>query len=275
MLSAVFILIILGFRYETLVIQTVDYLQEAQWNSEMAISSLIPVYAPISGFITRMEVTAYDLIQKGDLLCVYDQINIEYAVVRARNEYARALVHEGLAIQEERRLAMELAERELSLSRVLSPATGIVSVVSVRSNTHVELGRELMRIIPEEARWIISLSSHQLQVLQKAMHYSVFVPAINRTFTQTSLSLVGKGEEWAIQLPNDMALRTVAIGARAQITFVELGEPAAWIPVSFLTQNHVTGTDGAQYPVRVLEKDQEMALVQGLTDGIMIQKRRF
>lgn len=275
MLCAVFILIILGYRYETLVIQTVDYLQETQWNSELAISSLIPVYAPISGFITHVEVNVFDFIRKGDLLCAYDQINIEYSLARARNEYARALVHEGAATQEERRLAVEIAERELNLSRVLSPVSGIVSIVSVRPNTHVEPGRELMRLIPEEARWIISLSSQQLQTLQKAIHYSVSVPGISRTFTQTSLSLVRKEEDWAIQLPNDMALPTLPIGARVQVTLIESGEPAAWIPISFLTQDHVTGADGSQYPVRILEKDQEMALVQGLTDGVMIQKRRF
>lgn len=274
-LAGVIILTVFLQRDETLSVQMTAYWQEKKWNVQLFPSTYRTVNAPVSGFITDVDVQIMDTVQTGDLLCAYDTTLKEYALAKARSEYARALVQESAVIQEERRLAMVLAQREWELSQVFSPISGLVSHVAVFANAHVESGREMFRIIPDEAIWQADISEEIASIIQESQFFSVSLPNMAITFSQSNLSIRFSDGQWQIQLLPRADRLPFTPGQRATLAAEMRVEPVSWIPVSFVNDGKVRDRHGMIHQVEILDRSGDMVLVKGLEEGLTIHKRRF
>lgn len=273
--AGVIILTVFLQRDEILSVRTIEYWQESQWNVQLYPSSYRAVNAPVSGFITHVDVQVMDRVGAGDLLCAYDTTLKEYALAKARSEYARALVQESAAIQEERRLAMVLAQRDWEMSQIFSPVDGVISRVSITANTHVESGRELFQIIPDEARWQAEISEEAAGLIQKSQFFAMSLTNRAITYSQSNLSIQFSEGRWWIQLPQKDSGLSIIPGQRAVIAAETLVEPVAWIPVSFVNDGKVRDRQGRIYQIEILDRSEDMVLIKGLEEGLHIQKRRF
>ena len=196
-ISAVIVLVSAGGYFATNVFQYEDT-DDAQVEGHV-----IPLSARVNGHIKAMYVNEGQLVHAGEAMMTIDaedykiaedfaQVNLSEALSKAASSHHNANVQ--LADAEVARRELQLAQAELNFSYTIicSPVTGIVGKRKAEVGQNVNIGEELVYVLPLDDVWVTAnFKETQLARLRPGQPVEVNVDAYGRKWKGRITNLGG------------------------------------------------------------------------------------
>jgi len=196
-ISAVIVLVSAGGYFATNVFQYEDT-DDAQVEGHV-----IPLSARVNGHIKAMYVNEGQLVRAGEAMMTIDaedykiaedfaQVNLSEALSKAASSHHNANVQ--LADAEVARRELQLAQAELNFSYTIicSPVTGIVGKRKAEVGQNVNIGEELVYVLPLDDVWVTAnFKETQLARLRPGQPVEVNVDAYGRKWKGRITNLGG------------------------------------------------------------------------------------
>lgn len=110
----------------------------------------------VAGRVKSVAVQEGQFVQAGTLLATLEDVDQQLALVKARNEYETARLEKATAQIEEKRLALETAQRNLEATRLVAPFDGVIAQLDIRPGDQITAAQQVA--------WLVDLNSLQAQV---------------------------------------------------------------------------------------------------------------
>jgi multidrug resistance efflux pump len=163
-------------------------------------ADVIPLSARINGHIKDVYVSEVQLVHAGEALVTIDPQDYTIAEVLAQVNLSEGLLTAGSshrnvsADAEVSRRQLKLAQAELNLSYtvICSPVTGIVGKRSVEISENVNIGQELVDVLPVDDVWVTAnFKETQLASMRPGQPVQIKVDAYGRKWNGRVTNLGG------------------------------------------------------------------------------------
>jgi len=196
-ISAVIVLVSAGGYFATNVFQYEDT-DDAQVEGHV-----IPLSARVNGHIKAMYVNEGQLVHAGEAMMTIDaedykiaedfaQVNLSEALSKAASSHHNANVQMADAEVARRELQLAQAELNFSYTIICSPVTGIVGKRKAEVGQNVNIGEELVYVLPLDDVWVTAnFKETQLARLRPGQPVEVNVDAYGRKWKGRITNLGG------------------------------------------------------------------------------------
>ena len=196
-ISAVIVLVSAGGYFATNVFQYEDT-DDAQVEGHV-----IPLSARVNGHIKAMYVNEGQLVRAGEAMMTIDaedykiaedfaQVNLSEALSKAASSHHNANVQMADAEVARRELQLAQAELNFSYTIICSPVTGIVGKRKAEVGQNVNIGEELVYVLPLDDVWVTAnFKETQLARLRPGQPVEVNVDAYGRKWKGRITNLGG------------------------------------------------------------------------------------
>jgi multidrug resistance efflux pump len=164
---------------------------------------VMPLGARINGFVTYVFVSEGQFVHAGEALMTIDaqdykiaeelaQVNLSEALSTAASSHHNPNVQIANAEVARRELQVAQAERNLSYTVICSPVTGTVGKTRVEVGQNVNIGQELVDVLPFDDVWVTAnFKETQLARLRPGQPVEVNVDAYGRQWKGRIANLGG------------------------------------------------------------------------------------
>ncbi|HNW45867.1 MAG TPA: hypothetical protein PLN20_01080 [Thermotogota bacterium] len=278
----VFLTVVFQNRRITLTVTTHPFVKTEELLLAGFPYPIVPIYSAKDDFLTEVPKKTFEKVSTGDPIAVFEKIQEDFNYQKAQADYARSLLQDGLAVQKEKEVAMQLALNELKNTTTLSPINGYIIRSFAIENTFVNKGTLLFELIPEDFGFLIPVEKGLQERLKSMDAITLTFPRLGLSVSLTEMNYIYRDNQWCLSVPGSRFKGHIPLKEETCTLYVYYpANDLAWIPARFLDSGKVQREDGTWIPVEVFPvPDEESAtndglvLVKGLTDGMKITGKR-
>ncbi|HOO31775.1 MAG TPA: hypothetical protein PK466_01405 [Thermotogota bacterium] len=270
------VITILFTRKTEFVTTTFKRLETYSVEEKVLFDRTIELKTPTDDFIETILVHEGDRVVRDALLLKFERDEEEFLLSKARNEYAMAVLNAGNAIQEEKKKAIELAEKRLLNTEMRSPVDGYVITLEAHSNIFSEKGSTLMTLLESDSRPYIVLDSTTEAFLDKAEYISLVVKPDDIKVLISREDMIKDEKGSLLIIPVELN-RFDSRNFNFLFAVMEIkyySDDLAWIPSDYLLNSSVHLNDGTMRQVDIIEKKDDLILVNGINSGEILTTER-
>lgn len=233
------------------------------------------IYSPKDDFILSLLKKPFDPIEIGDTLIEFEKNQEEYLYKKAQSDYAKSMLTDGFAVQEEKKIALDMALKDYENTFLASPIKGFLLKTQVLENSFANKGSVLFQIMPENFNFFIPIE----KTLEQAMKE---VDSVLLTFSRLGISFYLSKIDWSSK--NNLSCIVVegkrfgktipAIEEILSIEFDSIFPEVFWIPTRFVQEGTVNLQNGEKKSVETIQEQDGLLLVHGLNTGQKIIGKR-
>jgi membrane fusion protein (multidrug efflux system) len=203
-------------RYETLVGKKEISQQQYDQSVAAADSANATVVATAAAIRSAQEV-----VKQGRARLGQAQANLANAQVTPKQvsvTQARARADDALAAKS--KASLDQAELNLGYARIIAPADGVVGSRGVQIGQNVQVGQELLSIVPLKEIWVTAdFKETQLEHMRSGQHVEISVDALGgKTFPGTVTSIGGAtGSRFSLLPPENATGNYVKVVQRVPV----------------------------------------------------------
>ncbi len=261
---------------EKFAVSTFNVFNEKTLEKKVVFLKTLHIKAASDDFIEIIEKNTGDYVEPGSVLLRMESKEEAYQLAKSKNEFAISLLNSGKAVQEEKQQAVDLAQDKLENTVIRSPIEGYVLSVPVSEKLYVSKGTILFEILPIDASAYIQMTSEEEKLLKKAEFIEIVLEPKNSKWLLEEIQITEQNNNRFLFLSVDIAEIAQdfinSLYCKLIITFID--SKASWIPVEFVTDNIVFLEDNQKKEIQILERENDLFLVNGLKDGDILIKKR-
>jgi len=153
------------------------------------------------------------------------------APVAAQVNAAQAQSQLGHARVQTAQAALQSAQLSLSYTKIIAPADGLASRLSVHPGSYVTLGQPIVQIVPRTTYVIANFKETQLKGVRPGQRASIKVDSLGRSFDGHVESLSGgTGATFSMLPPDNASGNFVKVVQRVPVRIAWTGPPADEVP---------------------------------------------
>jgi len=261
---------------QKMIVQTFELINEKQIDKTIVFPEKVLIKAPTDDFIEDIQQEVGNYVEMESVIIQMESKEEAYQLAKSKNEYAVSLLNSGKAIQEEKKQAVELAEKRLENTRIKTPVDGYIINLKVNKHLFVSKGTVLAEVLPKGSNAYIQVYSDEMALLKKAQFVELLIIPINERKLMGEMMFTEQNGQYLLVLDLDidqMNTRTFdELSCKLTVNYVE--QMAAWIPQDYILDETVFLEDHRKKKVTVLESKDDLLLVGGLDDKDIILKKR-
>jgi len=257
-------------------INTFDIYKERTFTKKVVFLNKVIIIASSDGFVERIEKSLGNYVETGTILMEMEDKEESYQLAKAKNEFAISLLDSGKSVQEEKRQAVELAEKKLENTKIRTPIDGYIVNIPVNEQLFVSKGTVLSELLPIDSRAYIQIISEEEELLKKAEFIELFLKPTNEKWLMDEL-------KFREQNNNRFLILSLNIEQLGKVTLDKLycdvkviysEKTGAWVPVEYVHEDSVLTIEGRKKEVKIIDQKNDLYLVHGLKDGDILIKKR-
>ncbi len=268
---AFFLMVITIFNKQPeMVIQTFERVVTEKIEGDIRFEEKIRILSPVDDFVERILVSKGREVTKGDILIELEKDEEAFQLSKAKKELAVSILNAGKAIQEEKRNAVRLAEKNLDKTTIKSPVDAIIIDIPVITKLFVEKGTPLIVLAERDTRLLTEIDEQTAQILKKADYITYRITGSEKRegviekpdTTETEDGLYLQLPLTINRIKNELDNK---LFCELKILYNESG--FSWIPDDFVKEGRIQTADNDFINVNILEKKDDLYLVKGLKPG--------
>ena len=259
-----------------MIVRTFELINEIQMNKTIVFPDKVLIKAPTDDFIEDIRQEIGNFVENETVIIQMESKEEAYQLAKSKNEFAVSLLNSGKAIQEEKKQAVELAEKRLENTKIRTPVDGYIISFSVNKHLFVSKGTILAEILPKDANAYIQIYPDEMTLLKKAKYVELVLMPSNEKKLLGEMVFTEQNGQYLLVIDLDideMNTRSLnELSCKLDVTYVE--QMAAWIPEDYLFDEIVYLNNQTKKKVTVLKHKDDLFLVSGLDDKDVIVKKR-
>jgi biotin carboxyl carrier protein len=262
-------------KYE-FTVSTFKKLEVISFEEKVYFDDVVLIKASNDDFVEKVYVRSGDFVQKGSLLIKLENDEEEFLLSKAKNEYAMAVLNSGPAIQEEKKKAINLAEKRVLNTELKSPVTGYILNIEMRDNMFVEKGNPLINIVGKNSFPYIKIAGAIEKSIKDAEYISMEIKPDGIKLLVEKNGLCQKNEEYILKI----SLSITELNKKnldflyGNVEIKYYSDSLAWIPADFVNNSTIRVKDGIYKQVELIQTKDDLVLVKGLTTGDILTTKR-
>ncbi len=261
---------------QVITVETFNLYQDKTINKKVVFLNKVIIRAPFDDFIEKIDKSVGDYVDSNTIILQMESNEEAYQLAKAKNEFAISILTSGKAVQEEKKQAVELANKKLENTKIKTPVEGYIIKMPINEKLFVSKGTILSEILPSNSNAYIQISSEEENLIK----YAEFVELQINPFKESQLLDYMKFIEQngvrflEIKIDIDQLNREYldSLYCEAKITYSE--ETASWIPAEYVLEEFVFLKNGRKKEIEILDEKNNLYLVSGISDGDVLIKKR-
>ncbi len=237
-----------------------------------------------SGSVQMVEVKVGERVNSGDILAWLDNSSEELSLFRARNNYEQAKINATSIAIEERRLELEITEKNYENTYLHAPFSGLVTMVEMEEGEQVS-STQLVAKIMDDSMFVIEIrideaDISQIEIGQRVSVDLIALPELELEGEVTDIGLTAETQGNVVIVPIRIEIENPGqsiksgLSATANIVLEETNDVIV-IPITSIFymdgEPHVVkkSSDSFEYVqvVTGISDDTMVSVVEGLSEG--------
>jgi multidrug efflux pump subunit AcrA (membrane-fusion protein) len=243
---------------------------------------IIRIYCPKDDFVQSIDKEVFEYVFKGEKIAELEKIQEEYAYRKAQAEYAKSLLHDGYALQQEKETAVRLALNEWENTSIMSPLDGFIIKSTAIEKTYVNKGDELFALVPKTFRFLLPIDKSLQTHLEQIDTLTLTIQRLGITILVSETVYVSYQNQLCLSIDGARFVEIIPMSEELCVLALEYLIPdIAWVPVSFIEGNKVRLENGNWQPIEVIPTEgteymntEGVVPVKGLLTGQKITGKR-
>jgi len=251
-------------------VQTFERVITEKIEGDIRFKEKIRILSPVDDFVERILVSRGQEVAKNEVLIELEKDEEEFQLSKAKKELAVSILNAGKAIQEEKRNAVRLAEKNLDKTTIRAPIDAIIIDIPVITKLFVEKGTPLIVLAEKDTRLLTEIDEPTAKILKKADYITYRIAGSDIREGVIEKPVTTETEDGLyLQLPVLSNNIKSALGDKLfcelKILYNESG--FSWIPDTFVQEGRIQIADNGYIPVEILDKKDDLYLVKGIESG--------
>ena|GEM_PF-1630522 len=273
---SIFVVLLIIQKPQKMIVRTFELINEIQMEKTIVFPEKILIKSPTDDFIEDIHQGIGNYVEIDTVIIQMESKEEAYQLAKSKNEYAVSLLNSGKAIQEEKKQAIELAEKKLENTKIKSPVDGYIISFKVNQHLFVTKGTILAEIVPKGSKAYIQIYSNEMTFLKNAQYVELLMMPTNEKRLLKEMVFIEQNGQYLLALDLDIDQKNSRslneLSCKLTVSYVE--QMAAWIPGDYISDETVVLENQTKKRVTVLEHKEDLVLVGGLEDKEIIVKKR-
>ena len=261
---------------EKITINTFNIYNEKTFYKKVVFLNQVIIKASSDDYVEQIEKTLWDYVESGTVLMKMEDKEEGYQLAKAKNEFAISLLNSGKSVQEEKKQAVELAEKKLENTKIRTPIDGYILNIPVNEKLFVSKGTILTEILPSDSSACVPIIAEEEALLKKAEFIQFVLKPLNEQWLMEEMQFIEHDNTRLLVLSLDIGQLNKdclnKLYCEIKVTYSEIA--GAWIPVEYVHNDSVLTEEDKKKEIEIIDRKNDLYLVHGLKDGDILIKKR-